>query len=219
MLYQSERKLIVTTLKKMVDVGLVINTSGNVSIKINDYFLITPSGASYDNLSPADILVMDHNKQIIEGKLLPSSETDLHYSLYENRSDIKAIVHTHSLYATAVSSITDELPAIHYQIIDLGGPVPVAPYETFGSPELAAAVVDKIADKNAVLMQNHGAVTVGDNLDIALQRSILLEWIASLYLISLHSGQPSFIDNKKLKNAVEQKQKYLTLRQDKKKQS
>jgi L-fuculose-phosphate aldolase len=162
---------------------------------------------------------MDHNKQIIEGKLLPSSETDLHYSLYENRSDIKAIVHTHSLYATAVSSITDELPAIHYQIIDLGGPVPVAPYETFGSPELAAAVVDKIADKNAVLMQNHGAVTVGDNLDIALQRSILLEWIASLYLISLHSGQPSFIDNKKLKNAVEQKQKYLTLRQDKKKQS
>jgi len=68
-------------------------------------------------------------------------------------------------------------------------------------------------------MQNHGAVTVGDNLDIALQRSILLEWIASLYLISLHSGQPSFIDNKKLKNAVEQKQKYLTLRQDKKKQS
>jgi len=219
MLYQSERKLIVTTLKKMVDVGLVINTSGNVSIKINDYFLITPSGASYDNLSPADILVMDHNKQIIEGKLLPSSETDLHYSLYENRSDIKAIVHTHSLYATAVSTITDELPAIHYQITDLGGPVPVAAYETFGSPELAAAVVDKIADKNAVLMQNHGAVTVGDNLDIALQRSILLEWIASLYLISLQSGQPSFIDNKKLKNAVEQKQKYLTLRQNKKKQS
>lgn len=217
MLYQSERKLIITTLKKMVEVGLVINTSGNVSIKINNHFLITPSGASYNALLPADILVMDHNKQIIEGELLPSSETDLHYSLYENRSDIKAIVHTHSLYATAVSTITDELPAIHYQITDLGGPVPVAPYETFGSPELAAAVVDKIAGMNAVLMQNHGAVTIGGSLEVALQRSILLEWIASLYLISLQSGQPTFIDNKKLQNVVQQKQKYLTLRQNKKK--
>jgi len=218
MLYKSERELIITTLQRMMEVGLVINTSGNVSIKINDHYIITPSGATYESLTPADILVMDDNKKIIEGDLLPSSETDLHYSLYESCKNARAIVHTHSLYATAVSTITDELPAIHYQITDLGGPVPVAPYETFGSPELAAAVTEKIAGRNAVLMQNHGAVTIGSNLKIALERSILLEWLASLYLISFQSGQPSLIDNIKLKDAVKQKQKYLKLREASNKQ-
>jgi L-fuculose-phosphate aldolase len=219
MLYKSERELIITTLQRMVEVGLVINTAGNVSIKIDDHYIITPSGVAYEYLVPADILVMDGNKKIIEGDLLPSSETDLHYSLYESCKDAHAIVHTHSLYATAVSTITNELPAIHYQITDLGGPVPVASYETFGSPELAAAVTEKIAGKNAVLMQNHGAVTIGSNLKIALERSILLEWLSSLYLISLQSGQPSLIDDIKLKDAVLQKQKYMKLRQDTNKKS
>ena len=144
---------------------------------------------------------------------MPSSETDLHYALYASNKDIKAIVHTHSLNATAVSNIVTELPAVHYQIVDLGGVVSVAPYETFGSPELATVVTSHIKGRSAVLMQNHGAVTIGDNLREALNRSILLEWLASLFLISSHEKAPaSSLSEQQLRAVVLQKQKYTELR-------
>ncbi len=213
MMYETERAAIVATLKEMVDSGLVINTSGNVSMKIDNHVLLSPSGASYATLVPSDILVMDQDKNILDGSLLPSSETDLHYALYASNKDIKAIVHTHSLYATAVSNIVNELPAVHYQIVDLGGMVPVAPYETFGSPELASAVTSHIRGRSAVLMQNHGAVTIGDNLREALNRSILLEWLSSLFLISSHEKMPpSSLTEQQLRAVVLQKQKYSDLR-------
>ena len=213
MMYETERAAIVATLKEMVDSGLVINTSGNVSLKIDNHVLLSPSGASYATLVPSDILVMDQDKNILDGSLLPSSETDLHYALYTSNKDIKAIVHTHSLYATAVSNIVNELPAVHYQIVDLGGMVPVAPYETFGSPELASAVTTHIRGRSAVLMQNHGAVTIGDNLREALNRSILLEWLSSLFLISSHEKMPpSSLTEQQLRAVVLQKQKYSDLR-------
>ena len=213
MMYETERAAIVATLKEMVDSGLVINTSGNVSMKIDNHVLLSPSGASYATLVPSDILVMDQDKNILDGSLLPSSETDLHYALYTSNKDIKAIVHTHSLYATAVSNIVNELPAVHYQIVDLGGMVPVAPYETFGSPELASAVTTHIRGRSAVLMQNHGAVTIGDNLREALDRSILLEWLSSLFLISSHEKMPpSSLTEQQLRAVVLQKQKYSDLR-------
>ena len=212
-MYETERAAIVATLKEMVDSGLVINTSGNVSMKIDNHVLLSPSGASYATLVPSDILVMDQDKNILDGSLLPSSETDLHYALYTSNKDIKAIVHTHSLYATAVSNIVNELPAVHYQIVDLGGMVPVAPYETFGSPELASAVTTHIRGRSAVLMQNHGAVTIGDNLREALNRSILLEWLSSLFLISSHEKMPpSSLTEQQLRAVVLQKQKYSDLR-------
>jgi L-fuculose-phosphate aldolase len=213
MMYETERAAIVATLKEMVDSGLVINTSGNVSMKIDNHVLLSPSGASYATLVPSDILVMDQDKNILDGSLLPSSETGLHYALYASNKDIKAIVHTHSLYATAVSNIVNELPAVHYQIVDLGGMVPVAPYETFGSPELASAVTTHIRGRSAVLMQNHGAVTIGDNLREALNRSILLEWLSSLFLISSHEKMPpSSLTEQQLRAVVLQKQKYSDLR-------
>ena len=122
-------------------------------------------------------------------------------------------MHTHSLYATAVSNIVNELPAVHYQIVDLGGMVPVAPYETFGSPELASAVTTHIRGRSAVLMQNHGAVTIGDNLREVLNRSILLEWLSSLFLISSHEKMPpSSLTEQQLRAVVLQKQKYSDLR-------
>lgn len=213
MMYETERATIIATLKEMVDSGLIINTSGNVSMKIDDHIILSPSGASYATLAPSDILVMDQDKNILDGSLLPSSETDLHYALYASNKDIKAIVHTHSLNATAVSNIVTELPAVHYQIVDLGGVVSVAPYETFGSPELATVVTSHIKGRSAVLMQNHGAVTIGGNLREALNRSILLEWLASLFLISSHEKAPaSSLSEQQLRAVVLQKQKYTELR-------
>ncbi len=207
-----EREKIVFEIKRMQEMGLVINTSGNISIKKDDLIAISPSGVSYNNLKSKDIVVLDKNKKIVEGQLLPSSETNLHVSIYDKYNEVSAIVHTHSLYATSVSTLLQELPAIHYQIADLGGPIKVAPYETFGTEALAIAVAKNLKGRKAVLMKNHGAVTVGGDINKSASRAILLEWLCSLYLLSKNSGNPTIIDDNEIKNVMHQMSKFKKLR-------
>jgi len=203
-LLEKERLQVAKTALSLLQTGLVVNTSGNVSVRIDDIVVITPSGLSYENLEARDILVVDMQGNPVSGDLLPSSETPLHLSVYDADPTIGAIVHTHSVYATAVSTLVKELPAIHYQIADLGGPVPVAPYQTFGSPELAASVTNTIRGRTAALMQNHGSLTVGENVDQALARTIALEWLCRVYLIASQSGTPSMIDDEELERVLQQ---------------
>jgi L-fuculose-phosphate aldolase len=203
LLYEEQRLQVAKTALGLLQTGLVVNTSGNASVRIGDHVVITPSGRPYESLQPGDVVVLDMQGDTVDGDLLPSSETPLHLSVYASDENIKAIVHTHSVYATAVSTLVDELPAIHYQIADLGGPVPVAPYRTFGTPELAASVTGALRGRAATLMQNHGAVTVADTLDQALARSVTLEWLARVYLIAEQSGTPSLIDRDELKRVRE----------------
>jgi L-fuculose-phosphate aldolase len=207
-LLKKERKGVARTARDLLRSGLVVNTSGNVSARVGDHVAITPSGTAYKSLNAADIVVIDMQGDAVSGDLLPSSETPLHLSIYASDPDVSAIVHTHSVFATAVSTLLNELPAIHYQIADLGGPVPVAPYQTFGTPELAAAVTDAIRGRSAALMQNHGAVTVADTLEQALARSITLEWLSRVYLISTQSGEPSLIDDQELERVRQQQDKF-----------
>jgi len=209
---KTEREKIVFEIKRMQEMGLIINTSGNISIKKDDLIAISPSGVSYDNLKSKDIVVLDKNKKIVEGQLLPSSETNLHVSIYDKYNEVSAIVHTHSLYATSVSTLLQELPAIHYQIADLGGPIKVAPYETFGTEALAIAVEKNLKGRKAVLMKNHGAVTVGSDINKSASRAILLEWLCSLYLLSQNSGNPTIIDDNEIKNVKHQMSKFEKLR-------
>ncbi len=198
MLYENERKNIVRIARSMMNSGLVVNTSGNVSSRIDGHVLITPNARDYESLTPGDIVVLDMNGEVICGDLLPSSELPLHLEVYASNSDSKAIVHTHSLYATVISSLFDELPAIHYQIAGLGGPVPVAPYRTFGSSELAKEVAHAIQGRSAVLMKNHGAVTIANDVTMALKRSITLEWLSQVYLLAISCGVPTLLDNDEL---------------------
>ncbi len=107
-----------------------------------------------------------------------------------------------------MSTLVEELPAIHYQIADLGGPVPVAPYQTFGTPELAASVTAAIHGRSAALMQNHGAVTVAATVEQALARSVTLEWLARLYLIAAQSGSPSLLDTEELARVKQQQNNF-----------
>ena len=195
---EEERRQVADTARKLEETGLVVNTSGNVSARRGDHVAITPSGCAYDTLTAADVVVVDAKGDVIDGDLLPSSETPLHLALYAAKPGVGAIVHTHSVYATAVSTLIKELPAIHYQVVTLGGPVPVAPYRTFGTPELAAVVTEAMQDRSAVLMQNHGATTVGKTLDDALARTVTLEWLARVYLIASEAGSPSLIDAEEL---------------------
>ncbi len=207
-LLETERLQVAKTALALLQTGLVVNTSGNVSVRVEDHIVITPSGHSYEKLTAEDIVVLDLDGDPVDGDLLPSSEAPLHQSVYASDASIRAIVHTHSLYATAVSTLVTELPAIHYQVADLGGPVPVAPYQTFGTPELAASVTEAIRGRSAVLMQNHGAVTVADSIDKALARSVTLEWLARLYLVATQSGSPSLVDDEELARVEKQFSKY-----------
>lgn len=207
-LLEQQRLQVAETALALLRTGLVVNTSGNVSIRVDDKIVITPSGRSYDELEAEDILVLDLDGAPLDGDLLPSSETPLHLSIYDSDAGINAIVHTHSIYATAVSTLVEELPAIHYQIADLGGPVPVAPYQTFGTPELAASVTAAIHGRSAALMQNHGAVTVAETVEQALARSVTLEWLARLYIIAAQSGSPSLLDTEELARVKQQQNNF-----------
>ena len=208
-LLEKQRLQVAKSALRLLQTGLVVNTSGNVSIRVDDHIVITPSGCDYETLAAEDIVVLDLDGNPVEGDLLPSSETPLHLSVYAGDSSIRSIVHTHSIYATAVSTLVQSLPAIHYQIVDLGGPVPVAPYQTFGTPELAASVTDALRGRAAALMQNHGAVTVADTVEKALSRSITLEWLSRVYLIATQSGSPSLVDDEELARVKEQQARFV----------
>lgn len=203
-LLENQRLQVARAALALLQTGLVVNTSGNVSIRVGDRIVITPSGCDYEKLVPEDIVVLDLDGNPVAGELLPSSETPLHLSVYAADSNIRSIVHTHSVYATAVSTLVRSLPAIHYQIVDLGGPVPVAPYQTFGTPELAASVTEALRGRAAALMQNHGAVTVADTVEKAMSRSVTLEWLSRVYLIATQSGSPSLVDDAELSRVKEQ---------------
>lgn len=194
------------------ETGLVVNTSGNVSIRVGDHVVITPSGRDYAALQAEDICVLDLGGDRVDGEHLPSSETPLHLAVYNGDPSVTAIVHTHSVHATVASTLTEVLPTIHYQMVDLGGAVPVAPYATFGSDELAQSVMGVLPGRAAALMQNHGAITVGDCLQKALSRSITLEWCAEVWLKAITAGKPSLLSNAQMAEAEQQMEKIAALK-------
>ena len=202
--YSAQRQQVAETALSLLETGLVVNTSGNASVRVDDDIIITPSTREYDSLQAEDICVIDLDGKMTDGRYLPSSETPLHLAIYNSRPDIHAIVHTHSVHATAVSTLVQELPAIHYQMVDLGGPVPVAPYETFGSHELAASVLGVLTERTAALMQNHGSITVADTLKKALARTIALEWCCEVWLKAVTVNEPSTLDEAQMEAAKRQ---------------
>ena len=204
MLYKEERAQIAQTALELLNTGLVVNTSGNASVRIGEHVAITPSGQDYRLLKPHDITVVDLQGRVIDGELLPSSETPLHLSVYESNQDVKAIVHVHSIYATAVSTVLDTLPTIHYQMADLGGAVPVAPYRTFGTEELATVTTQALHGRSAVIMKNHGSLTTAETLGKALSRCVTLEWCAKVYLKALAAGAPNVLSSDEIELAKEQ---------------
>jgi L-fuculose-phosphate aldolase len=203
-LHKELREQVATTALSLLTTRLVVNTSGNVSIRVGEEIVITPSGTDYDSLSPQDICVVTMDGDWVDGELLPSSETPLHIAVYRSDPEIQAIVHTHSVHATAVTTLVDKLPAIHYQMLDLGGEVPVAPYATFGSIELAESVVSALPGYKAVLMKNHGSITVAKTLKKALARAVNLEWCCEVWLKAATAGKPSTLSKQQLELAKQQ---------------
>jgi L-fuculose-phosphate aldolase len=172
---------LVATARRTVSEGLVVGTSGNVSVRVGDTVLVTPSGVPYDRLAPDDVTGVDLDGRQVLGTLVPTSELPMHLAVYRT-TDAAAVVHTHAVHATAVSTLVPELPTIHYMAAALGGPVRVAPYATYGTDELAENMLRALADRTGCLLQNHGTVTYGTTLDQAYDRTAQLEWMCRLWL-------------------------------------
>ena len=197
------RAAVVGCARRMVADGLVIGTSGNVSARAGDEIVITPSGCRYEALRPDQLCVVGTDGSGIDLPLRPSSELPMHLAAYQ-ATGAGAVVHTHSMFATAVATSCPELPAVHYNIGLLGGPVRVAPYATFGTSELAEGLRAALAGRHAALLQNHGAVAVGPDLGQAYDRARMLEWLAELYYRASRLGSPRVLSLAELEAFGEQ---------------
>jgi L-ribulose-5-phosphate 4-epimerase len=166
---------------------LIALTFGNFSARDKEtgYVCITPSGMDYKVLSPEDIVVIDVNYNVIDGKRKPSIETPLHCEAYRKRRDVFGIAHTHSVFATAWASCRKPIPVVVAELASLmGGPVECAPYAPMGTMELAEVVTDYLKDRYAVLMANHGTFAVGPDLNTAYCNAVIVEEGAKIALYS-----------------------------------
>ncbi len=202
MSHQSLRTSVAAASRRLADEGLLVGTSGNVSAREGAAVAITPTGAVLGDLSADQVSVIDLDGRVIAGDLAPTSELALHLGIYE-RYDAGAVVHCHAPVSTALSCVIDELPCLHYQQLLLGGAVRVAPYATFGTPELAVSVLDALQDRSAALMANHGSVTHAATLDAAVEHAVLLEWLACVYRDARLLGEPRTLDESQQAAVVE----------------
>jgi len=188
------RERVAAAARGLAEQGLVTGTAGNVSERAGELVAVTPTGAALGTLSADQIAVVDLQGGHVEGELAATSELELHLGVY-GRYGAGAVVHTHAPLATALSCVLDELPVVHYQMLLLGGPVRVARYATFGSPELAEVTLEALRDRNGALMANHGAIVHGPDLDAALGQSLLLEWACEVYWRAAAIGSPRVLDD------------------------
>ncbi|MCF3166967.1 MULTISPECIES: class II aldolase/adducin family protein [Streptomyces] len=192
------RDLVGTARRSAAD-GLVVGTSGNVSARVGELVLVTPSGVPYDRLGPEDAVGVDLAGRQVLGALKPTSELPLHLAVYRS-TGAAAVVHTHAVHATAVSTLVTEVPVVHYAAALLGGPVRTAAYARYGTPELADAMLEALRDRTGCLLANHGTVTYGDTLDQAYERTAQLEWLCRLWLTasSVPGRTPALLDEGQL---------------------
>jgi L-fuculose-phosphate aldolase len=191
---EAERSEVAAACRRLAAEGLLIGTAGNVSARAEEHVAITPTGAVLGELEAEMVTVVDTDGRVVAGELAPSSELDLHLGVYR-RYGAGAVVHTHAPMATALSCVLDgELPCVHYQMLLLGGSVRIAPYATFGTPELAGSVLDALEGRNAALMANHGALNYAPDLKTAMENALLLEWACTVYWQAAAIGAPRALD-------------------------
>ena len=200
----AEREQVAAACRRLAAAGLVHRTAGNVSARAGEAIAITPTGAELAALEAADVTLIDPAGRVVDGAQAPTSELDLHLAVYERHgAGAGAVVHTHAPVATALACVLDELPCVHYEMVALGGPVRVAPYETFGTPALAAAAVAALEGRTAALLANHGTIAFGADLDAAVRATELLEWAATVYWRAAQVGTPRALDERQLQDVVD----------------
>lgn len=179
--------MVAQTVQIMVEEGLVENASGNISIRDEnpEEMIITPGSYSYRKLTIGDLVKVNITSlEVTQGFRPPSSESPMHAAIYRSRLDVGGIVHTHSRYATAWSTLAQPIPPVHYVIHSIGDEVPVVGYHLYGTEELAEDASEVLKTYNAALLQNHGVICVGATLDDAMKNAIRVEFLAQQMLIT-----------------------------------
>jgi L-fuculose-phosphate aldolase len=200
---EGARAAVAAAARRLAGERLVLGTSGNVSLRAGEAVAVSPTGAKLAELEAGQVAVTDLDGNQTDGALAPTSELGLHLGIHAERGD-GAVVHTHSPFATALSCVVDELPPVHYEMLRFGGSVRVAPYATFGSQELAAAVHAALEGRTAALMANHGSVVAAASMDAAVELALLLEWACEVYWRASQIGTPRTLGDDELRAVVEQ---------------
>ena len=189
----SLRDAAVQALRRLDTLGLNRGSSGNLSLRCRGGMLVTPTGIGADELRPQDLVWVGDDGRV-QGEWQPSSEWQFHQAVLGRRADVMAVVHTHSVHATALACLQRELPPFHYMVAVSGAErVPCVPYHLFGSEALAAAVAQALSDRNACLLAHHGLVAAGATLAQALKVAIEIEALCEVYLNALAVAEPAHL--------------------------
>jgi len=202
------REQIVAACRQLDSSGLNRGTSGNVSCREGEHFLITPTGVPVDEITPSKIVSLDFDGKVI-GIGKPSSEWQFHSAIYRARAEINAVVHTHAPHSTALACLREDLPPFHYMIALAGGDsVRCAPYALFGTDTLSQHAVAALVDRKACLLANHGMITLGRDLDEAMTIAIELESLCQQYLIARQVADPVLLSADEMCAVIERFKSY-----------
>lgn len=209
------REQLLKVSQQLASLGLNRGTSGNASVRANNElgqpgFLITPSGMAADKMALSDIVWMDFAGNAV-GKRQPSSEWRFHLDILLDKPQVNAVIHTHSMFATTLSTLRRDIPAFHYMIALAGGDsIRCAPYALFGSQQLSDYVVQALHDRKACLLANHGMIAVGETLEKALDITQAVETLCEQYLRALQVGDPCVLSQQEMLEVQEKFKGYGT---------
>ncbi len=201
------RREMVDICRRMNATGINQGTAGNLSARIDGGFLITPTSLSYDRMEADDIVEMAYDGTYV-GKHRPSSEWRFHRDIMKARTDINAILHCHSIYATTLACQYKPIPAFHYMVGVAGGTtIRVAPYATFGTQQLSDNAIEALDGRLACLLGQHGQISLGKNLEAAIWLAVEVETLSRLYVQALPLGDPPILSDEEMARVIEQMRK------------
>lgn len=210
---QNKREQLLNISQQLVTLGLNRGTAGNVSVRADNAegqsgFLITPSGLAVDKMSPLDMVWMDFLGNAI-GTHPPSSEWRFHRDILQQKPQVNAVIHTHSIYASTFSTFRKDMPPFHYMIALAGGDsIRCAPYALFGSQQLSDNAIEALKDRKACLLANHGMIAVGETLEKALDITQEVETLCEQYLLALQVGEPHILSQQEMLDVLEKFKTY-----------
>lgn len=206
-----EKQLVVDYCRKILDSHLTSGMGGNISVfnRIEGLIAISPSGIDYYQMNCDDVVIINLQGDIIEGRRKPSSELHLHLEFYSKRTDVNAVIHAHSIYATIFACLRQNIMPVSYMLGLLGTyDIKCAPYKTFGTKELAEVAYEYCGDNYAVLLANHGTVTCGATIDLAYLYAVNLEYVAELQYRAMSIGKPFILSEEEMAEFAKGYQNY-----------
>jgi L-fuculose-phosphate aldolase len=210
MAFDNERRIVADAGRRMFERKLTVGTWGNVSVRARDRCIITPSGKSYLETGPEDMIVVDLEGNVIEGRWRPSTELAMHCEIYRRREDVNAVVHIHPTYSSILSVLGEGIPPIMEDMVMLlGEEVRVSEYTLPGTEEIARNAAEALGKNNAVILANHGSVCVGEDMDRALTACEVLEKSAQIYFYSRLLGDPKVLPRDDVMELMRKARGYL----------